>query len=166
MQMSGEYMIPLPRDTVWSAINDVALLHAIIPRCESLTRLSASEIEAVVVARIGPFKTTFKGLITLHDMNPPHSYRMEGVGQGGLAGFAKGGAKVRLAEVPGGTMLFYEIEAHVGGKLGHLGGKLVDSAAHRWADKFLTRFAEKAAEAADVTPPTPDPPKRGWNIFS
>ena len=167
MQMSGEYLVPLPRDAVWAALNDVALLQSIIPRCESLTRVSASEIEAAVVARIGPFKTTFKGLITLYDMNPPHSYRMEGEGQGGLAGFAKGAAKVRLAEVSGGTMLFYDIEANVGGRLGEIGGKLVDSAAHHWADKFLARFTQKAAEAAGIIPPPETPPrKRGWNIFS
>lgn len=122
------------------------LQQSIIPRCESLTRLSDIEIAAVVTVRIG--------LITLSEMDPPHGYCMRGEGQGGGVGSAHGSAKVRLTEIATGTLLAYEIEAGVCGKLGLIGGKLISATAHRWADAFLDRFTQHAAAAAGLPLPS------------
>ena len=100
MEMKGEYTIPAPRAAVWAALNDVDVLKAAIPGCDSIARLSETEIEATVTAKVGPVKASFKGLVTLSDLDPPNGYTIRGEGKGGVAGFAKGGAKVRLAEVP------------------------------------------------------------------
>jgi carbon monoxide dehydrogenase subunit G len=145
MEMTGEYIIPTSRDRVWAALNDTEVLKAIIPGCESLTRLSDTEIEAVVVAKVGPVKASFKGLIMLSDMDPPNGYTIRGEGKGGVAGFAKGGAKVRLTDDPGGTKLSYAVEASVGGKLAQIGGRLISGTAKKLADEFFARFSAVAA---------------------
>lgn len=146
MEMTGEYVIPVPRAVVWAALNDVEVLRAAIPGCDTINRLSDTEIEATVTAKVGPVKASFKGMVTLSDLDPPNGYTIRGEGKGGVAGFAKGGAKVRLAEVPEGTRLSYDVDATVGGKLAQIGARLIDSTAKKLADEFFATFSKLAAE--------------------
>ena len=159
MDMKGEYSIPAPREAVWAALNDVEVLKASIPGCQSIQRLSETEIEATVTAKVGPVKATFTGLVTLSDLDPPNGYSIRGEGKGGAAGFAKGGAKVSLADDPVGTRLSYEVDAAVGGKLAQIGGRLIASTAKKLADEFFAKFGEiaasRAAETAESAPPLP-----------
>ena len=146
MEMSGEYMIPVPRAVVWAALNDVEVLRAAIPGCDTINRLSDTEIEATVTAKVGPVKASFKGMVTLSDLDPPNGYTIRGEGKGGVAGFAKGGAKVCLADVPEGTRISYDVDATVGGKLAQIGARLIDSTAKKLADEFFATFSKIAAE--------------------
>ena len=146
MEMKGEYAIAAPRATVWDALNDVEVLRQAIPGCDAINRLSATEIEATVTAKVGPVKASFKGMVTLSDLDPPNGYTIRGEGKGGVAGFAKGGAKVRLSEVPEGTLLSYDVDAAVGGKLAQIGARLIDSTAKKLADEFFATFSKLAAE--------------------
>ena len=148
MEMKGEYTIPAPRAAVWAALNDVETLKAAIPGCDSINRLSDTEIEATVTAKVGPVKASFKGLVTISDLDPPNGYTIRGEGKGGVAGFAKGGARVRLAEVAGGTVLSYDVDASVGGKLAQIGGRLIDSTAKKLADEFFAALSKLAADSA------------------
>ena len=143
MEMKGSQLITADRETVWAALNDAETLKACIPGCESLERTSPTELAATVVAKVGPVKATFKGEVELSDLNPPESYTISGEGKGGIAGFAKGGASVHLAEVEGGTQLDYAVDAKVGGKLAQLGGRLIDATAKKLADQFFTNLNER-----------------------
>jgi hypothetical protein len=147
--MTGEVDLPAPREAVWANLNDTAVLKACIPGCESLERLSDTELQAVAKLKIGPVSATFKGKVTLSDLDPPNGYTISGEGQGGIAGFAKGGAKVRLLPIETGTRMTYDVEAQVGGKIAQLGARLVDGVAKRMADQFFERFAA-AAQAHDA----------------
>lgn len=142
LEMSGSYDIPAPREKVWAALNDPEVLKACIPGCEALERVSDTELAAVVVAKVGPVKAKFKGAVTLSEIVPPESYRISGEGQGGIAGFAKGGAHVALTEIDSGTKLVYQAEAQIGGKLAQLGQRLVAGTAKKIADEFFKSFAE------------------------
>lgn len=142
MEMTGSHIIPADRDTVWKSLNDPDVLRACIPGCKELDMSSPTEMSATVVAKIGPVKATFKGDVTLENLNPPESYTISGEGKGGIAGFAKGGANVNLAEVDGGTELTYEVDAKVGGKIAQLGSRLIDSSAKKLAEEFFTNFSE------------------------
>ena len=141
MTMSGEQQLTAPREQVWAALNDPEVLKACIPGCESLEKLSENEFAAVATNRIGPVKARFKGKVRLTDLDPPNSYKISGEGDGGIAGFAKGGATVALTDKDGGTLLSYNVEAQIGGKLAQLGQRLVNGAAKKLADDFFTKFA-------------------------
>jgi len=141
MTMSGEQQLTAPREQVWAALNDPEVLKACIPGCESLEKLSDNEFAAVATNRIGPVKARFKGKVRLTDLDPPNSYKISGEGDGGIAGFAKGGATVVLTDKDGGTLLSYNVEAQIGGKLAQLGQRLVNGAAKKLADDFFTKFA-------------------------
>ncbi|MEW5425214.1 carbon monoxide dehydrogenase subunit G [Amorphus sp. 3PC139-8] len=143
MEMKGEYVIPADRQTVWEALNDPEVLKECIPGCQSLEKVSDTEMTAVVQAKVGPVKATFKGNVTLENLNPPESYTISGEGKGGVAGFAKGGADVSLAETDGGTRLSYEVTAQIGGKLAQLGSRLVNSTAKKYAEDFFSSFSKK-----------------------
>ncbi len=151
MDMTGDYLIPAPRLAVWEALNDLAVLKEAIPGCESIEWTSPTEIDAVVTAKIGPVKASFKGLITLSDLDPPKAYTIRGEGKGGAAGFAKGGAKVRLEEEAEGTRLIYTVDASVGGKIAQVGGRLITAAAKKLADEFFARLGTIAAARAAGT---------------
>lgn len=140
MEIKGQYSLPAPRESVWKALNDPAVLEASIPGCQKLERQSDTEMSATVVTKIGPVKATFNGQVTLHNINAPESYSIVGEGKGGVAGFAKGSADVHLAEEPGGTLLTYEVHAQVGGKIAQLGGRLIDSTTRKLADQFFENF--------------------------
>lgn len=153
MEMTGEYRIPAPREQVWAALNDPEILKASIPGCESLERTGDNGFAATVVAKVGPVRAKFTGAVTLSDLDPPNGYTISGEGKGGPAGFAKGEAKVRLAEDAGATVLTYEVNANVGGKLAQLGSRLIDGTAKKLADEFFSTFSEKAAQAPAAPPP-------------
>jgi len=146
LTMTGEVDLPASREAVWAKLNDPEVLKACIPGCESLERLSDNELQAVARLKIGPVSATFKGKVLLSDLDPPNGYTISGEGQGGIAGFAKGGAKVRLAAIETGTRMSYDVEAQVGGKIAQLGARLVDGVAKRMADQFFERFAAAAQE--------------------
>ena len=145
MKMSGEEIIPASIETVWKALNDPHILKQCIPGCETITKTSDTSFTARVVAKVGPVKAGFNGSVQLKDLNPPRSYRIEGKGEGGLAGFATGGATVNLEEVPEGTRMTYDVDAQVGGKMAMLGSRLIDSTAQSLAGQFFDKFAKVAA---------------------
>jgi uncharacterized protein len=152
MKMSGEEMIAAPRAAVWKALNDTDILKSCIPGCDSIIRHSPTKLEAKVTIKLGPVKAGFTGIVNLTDMDPPNGYRISGEGKGGLAGFASGGADVKLSDVPGGTLLKYDVDAQVGGKLAMLGSRLIDSTAQSLATQFFEKFAAAAAKV-DVGAP-------------
>jgi hypothetical protein len=148
MEMTGEYKIPASRDTVWAALNDPDVLKACIPGAKSLEKTSDTEMKATVEAKVGPVKASFAGHVTLSNIDPPNGYTITGESKGGVAGFAKGGADVKLAEDgPDATVLSYTAKAQVGGKLAQIGGRLVDATAKQMADQFFSAFAEKVGAA-------------------
>lgn len=159
MDMTGEHTIAAPRETVWEALNDPQVLKQSIPGCEEIVPTSDNGFTATVAAKVGPVKARFNGAVELKDLNPPESYTISGEGKGGAAGFAKGGAKVRLTEADGGsaTVLTYEVNASVGGKLAQIGARLIDSTAKKYANDFFATFSEIAAQRAGGAPePQPE----------
>ncbi|MFT4161740.1 carbon monoxide dehydrogenase subunit G [Shinella zoogloeoides] len=143
MDMSGEERIAAPREAVWAALNDPEILKACIPGCQSLTLKSPNELEATVKIKIGPVSATFNGEVTLSNLNPPESYTISGEGKGGIAGFAQGGADVRLIEDGGETILAYDVKAQIGGKLAQLGSRLIDSTSKKLATQFFSDLGAK-----------------------
>jgi len=141
MTMTGEVQLPASRETVWQKLNDADTLKATIPGCESLEKISDTAFQAVAVTKIGPVKARWKGKVTLTDLNPPTSYKIVGEGEGGVAGFAKGAATVNLSDKDGGTLLTYNVDAQIGGKLAQLGQRLINGAAKKMADEFFQKFA-------------------------
>ncbi len=156
MDMSGEFRIPASREAVWKALNDPAILRQCIAGCEELNKLSDTEFVAKVVARVGPVKATFSGKVTLSDLDPPNGYKITGEGQGGAAGFAKGGADVHLQPEGSGTLLKYTVSAAIGGKLAQIGARLIDGTARKMAEDFFAKFAALVAGQQPVAgAPTP-----------
>jgi carbon monoxide dehydrogenase subunit G len=147
MDMSGEKLIAAPREAVWEALNDPEILRACIPGCETIEKVSDTEMKAAALVTLGPISSQLAGKFLLSDLDPPNGYTISGEGQGAGAGIAKGRAKVSLEDAEGGTKLGYSVKAQVGGKLAQLGGGVIDTAAKDYADRFFTRFAEL------VTPP-------------
>jgi uncharacterized protein len=146
MDMSGERRLAAPRQAVWEALNDPEVLKACIPGCDKLEKTSDTEMTATVAVKIGPISARFGGKVTLSDIDAPNSYTISGEGQGGVAGFGKGGAAIKLQDADGGgTLLTYEVKAQVGGKIAQLGARLIDATAKQMADTFFDRFAEKVA---------------------
>ncbi len=152
MELKGEYRIPASREHVWAMLNDPAILKECIPGCESLEGSPSEGFAARVTTKVGPVKATFNGQVTFSNVNPPESYTISGEGKGGVAGFAKGGADVHLAEDGGETVLTYSVNAQVGGKLAQLGARLIDSTAKKLADEFFSCFATKAGAGAVAAP--------------
>jgi len=148
MDMTGQYRIAAPRQAVWQALNDPAILGQCIPGCEAIEKTSDTEFTAKVVAKVGPVKARFGGKVSLSELDPPNGYRISGEGQGGAAGFAKGEAKVRLADDGEATLLSYEVHAAVGGKLAQIGSRLIDGTARKMAEDFFGRFGEIVASSA------------------
>src|SRR6476660_2959669 len=147
MTMTGEVQLPASRDVVWAKLNDPDILKTCMPGCEELNKPSDTEFQAVATTKLGPVKPRFKGKVQLTDLDPPNGYKISGEGDGGVAGFAKGGATVALTEKDGGTLLTYNVEAQIGGKRAQLGQRLVNGAAKKMADDFFQKFA------ASVTSP-------------
>lgn len=175
MQMSDSRQIAAPPAVIWAALFDPDVLKACVPGCTDLSGSAAEGYEATVVQKVGPVKATFKGTVTMSDVVEGESCTLTGEGKGGAAGFAKGEAKVRLEPSEGGTLLSYEVDAKVGGKLAQLGSRIVDGFARRMAADFFTRFqAEIEGPEAAQSPYTPEeiaattdsataePEKKGW----
>ena len=144
MEMHASRVIAADRMTVWAALNDAEVLKACIPGCDELTGSPEEGFAATVTQKVGPVKATFRGEVTLSDIVPGESYTISGEGKGGVAGFAKGGAQVRLSDAEtGSTVLSYDVSAKVGGKIAQLGSRLVDSFAQKMADQFFERFQNR-----------------------
>lgn len=183
MDMSGEYRIEAPRLSVWSALNDPEVLRQCIPGCEEIERVSDTEFTAKARIKVGPVNAKFSGKVTLSDIDPPNGYRITGEGQGGAAGFGRGGATVALAEDgPDATLLTYRAEAQVGGKLAQIGSRLIQGTAKKMADDFFARFqeivggpvedrvdaeaTELLVEAAEEVEAAPEVPSSGMPQFA
>tara|TARA_E500000305_G_scaffold14138_2_gene9744 strand:- start:219 stop:854 length:636 start_codon:yes stop_codon:yes gene_type:complete len=151
MDMTGEYLVPAPKQAVWEALNDPEILKQCIPGCEEVNKTSDTGFDAKVSAKVGPVKAKFSGAVTLSDIDPPNGYTISGEGKGGAAGFAKGGAKVALSEAEGGTLLTYEVNAQVGGKLAQIGARLIDSTAKKMANDFFKTFSDVVAASSGTT---------------
>ncbi len=152
MDMTGERRIPAPRQKVWEALNNPEILKASIPGCESMEKLSDSELKATAAVKIGPISARFTGKVNLLDLDPPNSYRIEGEGQGGVAGFAKGGAVVKLVDDGRDTLLTYDVKAQVGGKIAQLGARLIDATAKQMSDAFFNNFSAAVAAGEEDVP--------------
>jgi hypothetical protein len=150
MTMNGQVQLPASRELVWAKLNDPEVLITCIPGGEQLEKVSDIEFRAVATVKVGPVKARWKGKVKLSDLDPPNGYRISGEGDGGVAGFAKGGAKVSLSDKDGGTLLSYDVEAQIGGKLAQLGQRLINSAAKKTADDFFIKFT--AAVGSGVAP--------------
>jgi carbon monoxide dehydrogenase subunit G len=168
MQMNDIQRVPASKAKVWAALNDPEILKQCIPGCQSLVMTSPTDMTATVVVKLGPVKATFSGKVTLSDFDPPNGYRISGEGSGGAAGFAKGGATIKLeAESGDVTNLRYVVDAHIGGKLAQLGGRLIDSTAKKLAEEFFRSLAaalttpEQLKSGAAATA-TGGEPKKGW----
>ena len=149
--MTGEQLIPAPQQDVWEALNDPDVLKACVPGCESITLVNPNEYQVLMTARVGPVSAKFRGRLSLSDIKPPHSYALAFEGQGGAAGFAKGGAQVKLVPEKDQTRLLYDVKANVGGKLAQIGSRLVDAAAKKVADEFFKNFNDRMSAAEDET---------------
>ncbi len=153
--MTGERRIAAPPKVVWDALNDPAVLKASIPGCERLEKLSDTEMKAAISITLGPISAKFNGAVQLSDIDPPTGYRISGVGQGRVAGFAKGGANVTLMPDQPDTILSYAVNAQVGGKLAHLGTRLIDATAKQMADAFFDRFSGHVLAMVPAVEPVP-----------
>ncbi len=142
MTMSGEVQLAAPREVVWTKLNDPAVLKACIPGCEELEATEDGGFRAVAKMKVGPVSARFKGKVTLTDLDPPYGYKIYGEGEGGVAGFAKGGEVVGLTDKDGGTLLTYNVEAQIGGKLAQLGQRMTNGSAKKLADALFTNSAK------------------------
>lgn len=179
MDMTGSQILPVAQQIAWDALNDADMLKTSIPGCEELTRTSDTEFSAVVNAALGPVKARFKAKLTLCEVDAPNAYTIRFDGQGGVAGFGKGEAKVTLSPEGGHTRLDYAAKASVGGKLAQIGSRLVDSAAKKLAEEFFAKFtaelanrnpAAQGGSAAELAaPPVPndgtEPSAPWWRRF-
>jgi carbon monoxide dehydrogenase subunit G len=167
MDMNGSQRIEASREAVYAGLNDVDILRQCIPGCESIEKTSDTEMVAKVTLRIGPVKASFAGNVTLSDLDPPNGYTISGEGSGGMAGFAKGGAKVTLEPDGEATILHYTVKAEVGGKLAQMGSRLIDSTAKKLAGDFFEKFGAVVGKPAPVEPlaveaPAEEPVAKGW----
>jgi uncharacterized protein len=164
MDMSGSQRIEAPRERVWEALNDPEVLKQCIPGCQEIAKTSPTDMTAKAVLKIGPVKASFAGKVTLSDLDPPNGYTIAGEGQGGVAGFAKGSAKVRLEpEGEAATVLHYDVKADVGGKIAQLGARLIDGTAKKLAGEFFEKFGSVVAPPAETSDDAAgEPQKKGW----
>jgi carbon monoxide dehydrogenase subunit G len=149
--MTGEQLIPASQQDTWTALNDPDVLKACVPGCESITLVNPNEYQVLMTARVGPVSAKFRGRLSLSDIKPPTSYSLAFEGQGGPAGFAKGGAQVKLVPEKDQTRLIYDVKANVGGKLAQIGSRLVDAAAKKVADEFFNNFNKRMSSSEDQT---------------
>lgn len=145
--MTGEVVLPIDKARVWAMLNDPEILRVCIPGCETFERDGDNAYLAVAKIKVGPVNARFKGRVSLTDIDAPNGCKISGEGEGGVAGFAKGGAVVRLEDAEGSTRLIYDVEASVGGKIAQLGSRLIVGVAKKNADAFFAKFAEAVAVA-------------------
>jgi uncharacterized protein len=145
MEMTGEQLIALPQQATWDALNDTAVLMACIPGCDSIDKQSDNEYLLTMTAKVGPVSAKFKGKMTLTDVQAPDAYTLQFEGQGGVAGFARGEARVSLAPEGDSTRLSYSVKASIGGKLAQVGARLIDGVAKKMAEQFFSAFNKHAS---------------------
>jgi len=152
MDLKGEYLIPASKDKVWEELNNPESLKKAIKGCETLDKISDTEFNAKVKARIGPVSAIFNGSVSLTEINPPNSYVISGQGKGGAAGFAKGNVKIILTEDndTNKTKLFYNGNAQVGGKLAQVGSRLIGGVIKNTADDFFKTFNNNIINSANA----------------
>jgi len=143
MEIKGEYQIRSSRETVWQALNDPEMLKKCIPGCESLEKISDTEMAATVMASIGPVRARFNTKLSLQNLKPPESYTLVGESKAGAAGFGRGSADVTLIENDDGTLLSYVADFRVGGKLAQVGSRLVLGATRKIANDFFGNFSRE-----------------------
>jgi carbon monoxide dehydrogenase subunit G len=148
MQLNGEIIIEAPRERVWWALNDSTVLQLCIPGCEQVTDESATVRLLRLMVKMGPVRARFEGRITLSEVEPPHRCVLAFEGSGGAAGMASGQSRVELLDQEGGTRLTYTVKAAVGGKLGQVGGRMIDASARQLADQFFAALQRHVAPAA------------------
>jgi carbon monoxide dehydrogenase subunit G len=146
--MSGEVQLNASREAVYAKLNDPAVLKTCVPGCEQLDKVSDTEFQAIASIKVGPVKARWKGKVRLSDLDPPNGYKISGEGEGGVAGFAKGGATVSLSDKDGGTLLKYDVDAQIGGKLAQLGQRLIAGAAKKMGDDFFAKFAQAVSPSS------------------
>ncbi|MCF1709841.1 carbon monoxide dehydrogenase subunit G [Tabrizicola sp. J26] len=160
MQVTYERDIGAPPEVLWSALLTPAVLQACMPGCESVTGSPEAGYDAVVGFRLAGIRVHLSGRIIVTDMDPPHSLHITGEGKGGAAGLVRGGARVTLTPIPGGTRLGYEIDGAVEGRLSQISGRIVSGVAHRLADEFFARLGQSVGAPS---PDAPEPPGgKGW----
>ena len=152
MILSEEVHIPLDRNTVFNALNDPEILKQSIPGCEELNQISDNEMEATVVVKFGPVKASFNSNVEIDPSAGPELFKLTGSGDAGVAGFAKGGADVHLSEQDDGTLLSYEVNIDISGKLAQVGSRLVEGTSKRLAKKFFTNFETALLERNSGAP--------------
>jgi carbon monoxide dehydrogenase subunit G len=158
LDITGEYLVPAPRQHVWQALNDPEVLRASITGCQSLEKVSDTEFSAIVTTKVGPVSATFRGTVSLSDLDPPHGYTLTGRGQGGAAGFAKMSSRVTLQPQGEQTLLRYTAQAEIGGKLASVGSRLVQAVARKNADEFFAAFTRRLGDTAeDAAQPAAQP---------
>ena len=158
MELSGERRLAVDRARAWEALNDLAILRQAIPGCDKVEATGPNQYTVGMAVRVGPVASRFTGKIALADLNPPNSYTISFDGQGGVAGFGRGSAQVKLAPQGSGCDLNYTVNAQVGGKIAQVGSRLIDSAALRLADDFFAKFEALVAPAAAAPQPAGPPP--------
>ena len=155
MELNGDVLVAAPRPQVWAALNDPEVLRLCIPGCEAMALAGEHEMTATVAVKLGPVRARFNGRVRLHDVRPGEGCTLQFEGQGGAAGMARGESRVQLADEPGGTRVSYQTQASVAGKLGQVGGRMIDAAARQMADQFFAAFQASLAPpqaAADAAP--------------
>ena len=150
MKLTGSYKIPTDKQAVWEALNNPDILQKCIPGCEEFKKNSDTSFTATATNKIGPFNASFTGDVELQDLNPPNSYTLVGQGNSPV-GFASGEAKVTLTEEGGQTLLTYNVEANVGGKIAQVGSRLIDMTAKKMADIFFGKFSELISSEKNET---------------
>ena len=158
MELHGEQLIRAPRQRVWDALNDAQILAKCIPGCEEMNKLSDTETEVRLLAKIGPVRARFSGRMLMSDITVPSGCTLAFEGSGGAAGTAKGQSKVALESEGDATRLQYTVDAAVGGKLGQIGGRLIDASAKKLADDFFRSFNEQLAPQAEIPAEAPGTP--------
>jgi hypothetical protein len=153
MKLTGEQKLALPRDRVWQALNDPEILKRCVPGCDTFEPDGPNRYNVGMSLAVGPVKARFRGKLTLADIVPPQSYSLTFEGSGGAAGFGKGSANVKLTDIDGGTLLAYDMDAQVGGKLAQVGTRLIDGVSRKIADEFFTRFARAVSTGVDQEAP-------------
>ena len=163
MKESGEFRLSAERARVWDALNDPQTLQRCIPGCQSVEKISDTELKATIKSKVGPISATFTCNVRLSDLDPPNSYRISGQGSGGAAGFAKGGASLKLVPDGTGTKLLYDADASVGGKLAQIGARLIDGTAKKFTDEFFQNLAKEVDGPQVVQSPAAAPPPLAQN---
>ncbi|WP_340149743.1 carbon monoxide dehydrogenase subunit G [uncultured Sneathiella sp.] len=156
MQMNGEELINAPRAKVWDALNDPEILRQSIPGCQTVEKVSDTEFTATVKVKVGPVSANFKGNVTLSNIDAPNGYTITGEGKGGAAGFGKGSADISLTDSDDGTLLSYNANASVGGKMAQIGSRLIDGTAKKLAGEFFANFNELVSSGESAASASPE----------